>query len=94
VNRAAVSFAAMSAAEADVERVAAEIRRRVAEIDHDLAATLADLPSDDADRVQDARARRDAAVVDLCAVLDQIGTALRAARKAGQPAAYAQPGWS
>jgi hypothetical protein len=94
VSRAAVSFAAISAAEADIERVATDIRRRIADLDRDLAVTVAGLPADDADRIRDARARRDAAVGDLCAVLDQIGTALRAARKAGQPSAYAQPGWS
>ncbi len=93
MSRTAVSFAAMSAAEADVERVAAEIQRRVADLDRDLAETVAALPAGDAEQIQAARARRDVAVADLCAVLEQIGTALRAARLAGQPSAYAQPGW-
>jgi len=92
--RAAVSFAVISAAEADLERVAAEIRRRVADLDGPLAAVLADLPAADAQRVRAAGARRDAAVADLCTVLDQLGTALGAARDAGLPSTYTRPGWS
>jgi uncharacterized protein YukE len=94
MSRPAVSFAAMSAAEADIERVATEIRRRVAELDEELTPVLPDLSVEEVERVQSARSRRDAAVADLCAVLGQIGTALGAARDAGLPSAYVRPQWS
>jgi hypothetical protein len=94
VNRSAVSFAAISAAEADIERVAAEIRRRMEEVDRDIEPIVSGLPATDSDRVSAARRRRDAAVADLFAVLEQLGTALGAARDAGLPSAYVRPGWS
>jgi hypothetical protein len=94
VTRAAVSFAAMSAAGADIERVAAEIRSRMASVDDDLEPILTDLPPEDAERLLAARRRRDAAVADLYAVLGQLATALGAARDAGLPTAYVRPAWS
>lgn len=94
MSRTAVSFAAMSAAEAEIERVTADIRRRLAELDAELASTLPALATEDAGRVRSAQARGDAAVADLCAVLDQLGIALAAARDAGRQPAYVQPVWS
>lgn len=94
MNRAAVSFAAISAAEADIERVAAQIRLRMAELDRDLAPVLDNLSADEAEQVRAASSRRDAAMADLNTVLEQIGTALSAARDAGLPSAYVRPRWS
>lgn len=94
MNRPAVSFAAISAAEADIERVATEIQRRMDEMDRDIEPIVAGLPGSESDRVRAARMRRDAAVADLFAVLEQLGTALGAARDAGLPSAYVRPGWS
>lgn len=84
----------MSAAEAEIERAAAEIRNRVGVVDRDLEPILDDLPPEDLELVQAARRRRDAAVADLYAVLGQLGTALGAARDAGLPTAYVRPAWS
>jgi hypothetical protein len=89
-----VSFAAISAAGAEIERVAEEIRLRMDEVDRDIEPLVAGLPAIESDRVRAARGRRDAAVADLFAVLEQLGTALGAARDAGLPSAYVRPGWS
>lgn len=94
MTRAAVSFATMSAAGADIDRVATELRRRVAEVDRDLAATLSALSPEEVDQIRAARTRRDAAVAALCEVLEQLYTALGAAREAGLPSAYARPSWT
>lgn len=94
MSRPAVSFAAISAAEAEIERVIDDIRGRLAELDEELTATVRALPAEEADRVRSARARGDAAFADLAVVLDQLGTALAAAREAARPSAYTQPVWS
>jgi hypothetical protein len=94
VTRAAVSFAAISAAEADIDRVAAGIRQRLADVDRELAPLLDGLSPEEAARVRAAHGRRDAAVADLYAVLEQLGTALGAARDAGLLTAYVRPVWS
>jgi 6 kDa early secretory antigenic target len=89
-----VSFAAISAAVADIEQVAQEVRQRMDEIDRDVDPVVASLPATDSSRVRAARRRRDAAIADLFNVLEQLGTALGAARDAGLPSAYVRPGWS
>lgn len=94
MSRSAVSFAVIAAAEADIARVAGEIRRRLAELDRDLAGVTECLTVDEIERIQAARTRRDAAMADLAAVFEQLGTAMGAARDAGLPTAYARPGWS
>ncbi len=94
MSRPVVSFGTIAAAEADIERVATEIRRAVAEIDRDIVPLMSGLNHDEIERLQAARGRRDAAAADLCTVLAKLGTALAAARDAGLPQAYARPGWS
>jgi hypothetical protein len=94
MSRPPISFAELSAAESDIERVCADVRRRIAELDAELAPVLAGLDADEVERSEAARGRRDTAVADLCTALGHIGTALAAARDAGRPSAYTPPAWS